>query len=282
MGRYIGFRLHPFSWGECLSPGTQSNPDDILQIFNAKYSTYKHNSLFDDLWTFGGFPEPLFRQSHEFANIWRRGRIEKLIREDLRDLSRIPELSQVEMLVALLPDRIGSLLIIQSLREDLEVAHDTVKRWIDYLKQLYYLFELKPYSKSLPRSLKKEGKIYLYDWAEVDSQGPRFENMVACHLLKACHFWTDIGKGRFELHYLRNKEKKEVDFLVLRDRKPWITVECKLSDMSFDPSILSFSKQLGIKHHIQLHKGKQPKVRADQGDLKVVLAGASEFLSLLP
>ena len=111
------------------------------------------------------------------------------------------------MLVSLLPEKIGNPLSVQSLREDLEVSHDTVRRWLNYLTELYYFFEIRPWTKSVARTLKKEPKIYFYEWTEIESVGPRFENMLAVHLQKACHFWTDTGEGDFSLHYLRNKEK---------------------------------------------------------------------------
>jgi predicted AAA+ superfamily ATPase len=138
------------------------------------------------------------------------------------------------MLASLLPGKVGSPLSVQSLREDLEVAHDTVTRWLKYLNELFYFFEIKPWSKSIPRSLKKEGKIYLYDWTDVSEPGPRFENMIASHLLKACHYWTDTGEGEFELYYLRNKDKQEIDFLICKDRRPWLCLEAKCKDTQID------------------------------------------------
>jgi predicted AAA+ superfamily ATPase len=167
------------------------------------------------------------------------------VREDLRDLSRIPELSQAEMLMSLLPERAASRLSRQALREDLEVAHDTVSRWLRFLETLYYLFEIKPFARSVPRSLRREGKLYLWDWSEVEAPGPRLENMVACHLLKAADFWTDTGEGTFELQYLRNKEKAEVDFLLTRDRKPWLAIECKFSEDELSPAFGAFLPHLG-------------------------------------
>jgi hypothetical protein len=99
-----------------------------------------------------------------------------------------------------------------------------------YLNELYYFFEIRPWTKSVARSLKKEPKIYLYDWTEAEDPGSRYENMVAVHLLKACDYWTDTGHGNFQLYYLRNKEKQEIDFLVVKNRKPWLAVEAKYSD----------------------------------------------------
>jgi hypothetical protein len=128
-------------------------------------------------------------------NLWRKGRTEKIVREDLRDLSHLPELSQIEMLTTLLPDRTANLLSLRSLGEDLEVAYTTVKRWLNYLNELYYLFMIKPYSRSLQRSLKKTSKMYLWDWSEIDNESARFENLIASHLLKYCDYLTDTGIG---------------------------------------------------------------------------------------
>nr|BFD66458.1 ATP-binding protein [Bdellovibrio sp. HAGR004] len=229
MGRYLNFRLHPLSYGE-VTVSRPTTPETWKANLFIKPKKDLPQEPLERLLALSGFPEPFFSGSEKILRIWRQSRNEKIIREDLRDLSRLPELSQVEMLASLLPEKVGSTLSIQSLREDLEVAHGTVSRWLKYLNELFYFFEIKPWSKSVPRSLKKEGKIYLYDWTDVCDAGPRFENMVACHLLKACHYWTDTGEGHFELYYLRNKDKQEIDFLIVKDKKPWLCIEAKIKD----------------------------------------------------
>jgi hypothetical protein len=170
-----------------------NSPGELLREISARSGLVKKASAatLKSLLEYGSFPEPFLAQDSKYARLWRAGRTEKVIREDLRDLSRLPELSRIEMLAALLPERVGSLLSIAALREDLEVSHDTVSRWLSYLKELYYVFELKPFRGSMRRSLRKEGKLYLWDHSEVDDPAARFENLVAAHLLKACHYWTD-------------------------------------------------------------------------------------------
>lgn len=152
------------------------------------------------------------------------------MREDLRDLSRLPDLGRIEMLCSLLPEKVGGLFTLASLREDLEAPHNTIKRWLGYLSDLYFHYEVRPYSQSISRGLKKEGKIFLWDWSQVRDEGPRFENLVASHLLKTCHTWTDAGFGDFDLRTMRTKEKAEIDFLVLRDKKPFFTCEAKWNE----------------------------------------------------
>ena len=283
LGRYFSFRLHPLSVSELLG----SRADDPIAAINAIFDASPEKKCGPSqkalvrLMEFGGFPDPYFNADHKFSNLWRLGRLEKLIREDLRDLSRLPELSRVELLTALLPDKVGSPLSIQSLREDLEVSHDTVTRWMNYLESLYYHFTIRPYSKRLSRALKKEPKIFLYDWSEIDRPGARFENLVASHLLKACDYWTDSGHGLWQLSYLRNKEKEEVDFLICVKDKPVLSIECKYSDSAFDPSILSFAKQIGLKQHIQILMTPGIYRRQSVNGIDIVIASADRILSHL-
>ena len=282
LGRYFHFRLHPFTLREMVLSGTQP-PDSLFETLHGRALTPRKewSEAFVNLMRFGGFPDPLFSQDEKKARLWRRGRMEKVIREDLRDLSRIPELSRIEMLASLLPEKVGSLFSIASLREHLEVNHETVKRWVIFLQELFYLFEIKPYQGAVSRSLKKEGKAYLWDFSEVRDKSARYENLVASHLLKACHFWTDSGEGEFALHYIRNKEKQEIDFLVARNGRPWMAVETKWADGAPSPNWKKFLPPLGKIMAVQLvaEPGKWSWVKV--GERNLLIASAQEFLAYL-
>lgn len=282
-GRYFHFRLHPLTLGELESSDTLA-PDDVLSALFHRGQRPSKSALtaFDALLKFGGFPEPLLGQNERKAKLWRRNRIDTVIREDVRDLTRIPELGRIEMLAALLPERVGSLFSMASLRGDLEVSFDTVRRWTTLLKDLYYIHEIKPHHESIARSLRKEGKIYMWDYGEVPGPAARFENMIANHLLKACHLWTDTGEGTFDLCYLRNKEKQEIDFLIVRDRRPWLPVEVKLADEEPSPNWRKFLPALECPRALQLVA--KPGVWREHtiGDSHLTVASASEALSYLP
>ena len=99
----------------------------------------------------------------------------------------------------------------------------------------------------------KEPKYYLWDWSLCTNDGARAENMVASHLLKATHFWTDIGLSEYKLHFVRDKEKREVDFLVTKDQTPWLLIEVKLAEnQGISESLRRFSDSLKPKFTLQV------------------------------
>jgi predicted AAA+ superfamily ATPase len=179
----------------------------------------------------------------------------------------------MEVLTALLPDRVGSLFSLAAVGRDLEVGIPTVKRWVGYLKELYYLFEIKPYLRSIPRSLRREGKVYLWDYSAVADEAARFENLVASHLLKTCHYWTDTGEGDFELFFLRDKDKREIDFLIVRDGKPWLPVEVKRSDGAPSENWKRFAPFLPCRRGIQILE-KPHWASHEREGMQVLVAGA--------
>jgi hypothetical protein len=278
LGRYFGFRLHPFSIREMAGPDVLE-PDEALEALfsRSRRPTTSAKDCLESLMAYGPFPEPLLAQDGRRARLWRRNREELVIRQDLRDLSHLTELGRVEMMAALLPERVGSHFSLASISRDVEASIPTVKRWLDYLKQLYYLFEVKPYTRSIPRSLRREGKVYLWDYAAVADRSARFENLVACHLLKACHFWTDTGCGQFELFFLRNKEKREIDFLIVRDREPWLPVEVKLTDEEPSENWPWFERFLSSRRGLQLVVAPAWKMHTFAKS-SVLVAGAAEAL----
>ena len=281
LGRYVPFRLHPFSLRE-MRRSDVLLPDEAFERIFAKGGrlSKQRESDLSDLMAYGPFPEPLFRQDQRRARIWRRTREELLIREDLRDLSRLPELSRIEMLTALLPAKVGGLLSVQSLSEDLEVAHPTVKRWLTYLKALFYVFEIKPWHRGVARSLRKAGKLYYWDYAGIEDEGARFENLVASHLHKVCDFWTETGEGDFVLHFLRDKQKREVDFLIVRDGQPWLPVEVKLGDTSPAKSLFAYLKILDLPRGLQIVRAPHRSFH-ERGGHQVAVIGAGQVLAHL-
>jgi len=178
-----------------------------------------------------------------------------VVRDDLRDLEHVREISLVEQLVDLLPERVGSPLSIANLRQDLQVVHKTVVHWLEILDNMYVCFRVAPFGSPKIRAVKKEQKIYLWDWSCVGEPGARFENLVACQLLKYCHWLEDTQGYRMELRHLRDNERREVDFVVLRDRRPMFAVECKSGDRGIGAAAHYFAERTPIPRFYQVHRG---------------------------
>jgi len=250
IGRFIHFHLMPFSLGEILRPNPISFLSFLKKIQSSDFSESKKEAhqIQVELLQWGGFPEVFLAKSKGVHSIWTKNRLELLVRQDLRDTSPFLSNNQIEVLASILPDKVGSPFSRSSIREDLEISHTTVTRWLNALESVYYHYSIPPYSHRILRSLKKEPKVYLYDWSTIESPGPRFENMVASHLLKMVYFYNDTGQADLSLYYLRNKEKQEVDFLLTNKRKPICMFEVKLSDIQLDKTYLKFQEQLSVPH----------------------------------
>ncbi len=280
-GRYDLFRLHPFTLGEHLRGGRQTvmSPDAFAEALGDGATPRGAEAALAEIERFGGFPEPLHSAREATFRRWRRMHRQLTIREDLRDLTRIRELGLVESLVTLLPERVGSPLSVNALAGDLGVAFNTVKLWLDALARLYFVFELRPFAGRLARTLRREGKTYLYDATEVRDGGARFENVVALHLRKICDAWTDLGFGDYELTYARDKEKREVDFLVTESNRPWMLLEAKLSDTAVAPALRYFAERMRPSHGaVQIVRAGANGARRSNG---ITVIGAAAALALI-
>jgi hypothetical protein len=245
MGRYFPFRMHPFSIAEIASPVL---PDERRILRSPASIPAKE---FDALWAHGGFPEPFLQRADSFSRRWRRLRREQLVREDIRDMTRVQEIDQLDSLLRILEERSGSQVNFSSLAGEIGVSVDTIRRWMATLQSFFSGFLVRPWYRNVARSLRKEPKWYLRDWSGIDDEGARFETFVACHLLKAVEGWSDLGWGDFELCYLRDKDRREVDFVVVRDRKPWFLVEAKVADERPHAALSYFQAMTGAPHAFQ-------------------------------
>jgi predicted AAA+ superfamily ATPase len=199
-----------------------------------------------------GFPEPFLAASARAHRRWRKERLERFFREDVRDLEALRDLAPLELLADMIAQRVASPLSLNALREDLEASHRAVTHWVEVLDHLYHLFRIRPFAARTVRSLHKMPKAYLWDPSLVDGPGPRFENLVALHLLKLCHFLEDAEGHDARLCYLRDRTGREVDFLVTVSGAPWLAVEAKISAGQVDPALVYFKERLSIPFAYQV------------------------------
>jgi len=235
-GRYFAHRLHPFSLREIQH---ELNPDEALERIE----------------NFGPFPEPFLKGGETFAKRWRKTHLDIIIREDLLDLEQVREIKSIEILVDLLSRQVGLPVSFASLARDLQVSPHTVKHWIEILERLYLIFRVNPFSKNIARAIRKEPKIYFFDTARIkNGEAAKIENIAACSLLKRAHFLEDSTGNAHQLYYLRDHQKREVDFLTTKDNLVEYLIEVKLSEKDISKSLAHYTRQLNPVQSIQLVK----------------------------
>lgn len=242
LGRFYYHRLHPLSLDEV-------GMDD---------------AALEQLLKFGGFPEPFFKGDDLFLKRWHLQRRDRVIYGDVRDLEVLRDIQAIELLVEALPERVGSPLSRRSLGEDLDVDSKTIERWIQILERVYYCFRIAPYGSPRLRAVKKEQKLYLWDWSEHEDEGKRWENFVASQLLKFCHASEDQKGERLELRFIRNVYQKEIDFVVIKGETPLFAVECKKGDRDPDRHLETMAQELKIPRVYQVHLGKKHRQISDR------------------
>jgi predicted AAA+ superfamily ATPase len=234
-GRYHYHRLHPLSLAEL---GCGAGVGELEQLLK-----------------FGGFPEPFLKAGERHWKRWQREHLSRVVREDLVSLEQVRELGQIELLAQMLPERVGAPLSVNNLRGDLEVSFETADRWIRILENLYFCFRISPFGLPKLRAVKKERKLYLWDWSVCADEAARFENLVAANLLKYCHHKEDTAGEEMELRFLRDSAGREVDFVVLQNRSPLFAVECKLGERGLSRQVAYFAQRTEIPKFYQVHAG---------------------------
>lgn len=281
-GRFLKFHIFPFTLAE-LS-GRQRALREFLAHPLKDFSDApapETARVFESLWELSGFPEPFIKARKNFWSTWSTAYGQQIVRDDLRTVADLRNLDVVETLFALIPSRVGSPLSINNLAGDLQVAFETVKNWLLLFDSFYLTFRLSPWTAKISRSILKEKKVYLFNFPVIENEAARFENLAALEFLRAVGTWNDQGLGKFSLHYLRNKDKEEVDFLLAEGNRPFLLIETKLSDEAPAQALKVFQSLLNIPA-VQLIKkeGVQKVYKNGKNDILVVTA--HPWLSSLP
>jgi predicted AAA+ superfamily ATPase len=256
-GRYFRHRLLPISPAEATAVGFEADLERFM--------------------TRGGFPEPFLSTDKVDADRWRMQYIDGLIRTDILDFEKIHDLRAIQTILALLRLRVGSPVSYTSIAEDVGVAPNTVKKYIQILESLYIVFRITPFSKNIARSILKEPKLYFFDTALVDGgSGPRYENLVALSLLKQVYSRIDSKGQPYDLHYLRTKDGAEVDFCIVKDGNPELMIEAKVSDSRPGRTLLNFNRNYSIP-------GTQVvlNLKREKTDKGIEIRGAGKYLATL-
>ena len=245
-GRYFHYRLHPIDIQEGLKLGSIQDPEALSGYL------LKH----------GGFPESFFHP--ERSGRLAKNRIEQVLNEDVHDLSRVSDFKSLELLVEILREMNGGHLNYDHLSKKVGVSPPTVKKWIELLEKLYLIFLVTPFTSSSAKSYRKETKFYFFDLSlNLANEAFALENLTALSLLKKCDWMNDAEGKNYRLHYYKDANQNEIDFVITLNRKPVHLVEVKTSDDSFSKSLFLFQKKypsvkaVQLVHHLDRVKEKE-------------------------
>jgi|APFre7841882724_1041349.scaffolds.fasta_scaffold20204_2 predicted AAA+ superfamily ATPase len=280
-GRYYLLHLWPFTQAELGRANLKaeaffSNPQ---QVSMERHSELK--ALWHALAEQSGFPEPFLAGRKTSYRRWSRAYAEQLIREDIRDLTGVKGIGEMETLYHLLPAHVGRLLSVPALAQGLQVAYNTIRSWLAILQRFFAVLSLAPWSQGVPRAIREGQKIYLYDFPRVPDPEARFENMVALELYRAVSNWNETGYGRFSLHFIRTKDQQEVDFLLSDDGRPVLLVDARPQEQQPSAALLKFQAALRVPavHLVQAAEGYR---RVANDGHSVLVAPACQYLAGLP
>jgi len=280
-GRYFLFHLWPFTIAEL---GNLRKEMDVFLKDPLGIPSGGSEALIEKwkrLSSLSGFPEPYLSNRVTTYRRWTTTYSSQLIREDIRDLTGIRSIGEIETLYFLMPSKVGSPVSIPSLAGDLKVSYNTVQNWLAVLERFFLIFSITSWSKKITRAIQKERKVYMFDAPRIEDPGPRFENMIALELWRAVTNWNDLGHGQFSLHFIKNKEKQEVDFLIANNRKPFLLIEAKHSESTPTVPLRKFQSALNIPA-VQLNEeGEGYRLLSNEGQ-SILIAPAYQWLSQLP
>ncbi len=279
-GRYFLFTLWPFTLAE-LAENRRSFEDFMKDPLKLSHAHKNGQTIWENLSRLSGFPEPYLSGKETFYRKWSTSYGQQLIREDIRNMTGVKDIDSMEVLFSLLPSRIGSPLSMASLARDVQVSFNSVRDWLEAFESFFLAFRIPSWGKKITRAITKEKKLYLYDYAHIPSLPEKYENMVALELWRGVSNWNDLGLGNFGLHYVRNKEKEETDFLISSDHNPLLLIEAKLSDAEPSKSLLKFQSNLQVPGIQLVNSPGIYKTFSNHGQQTLVIT-ASRWLSTLP
>jgi len=280
-GRYYLFHLWPFSLAE-LS-GSRRDFEHFrnhpLEVITER--SVERQGVWSTLERFSGFPEPYLNSRDASYRRWSTAYSQQLIREDIRDLTHIQAVGDLETLYHLLPLKVGSPISVPSLSSVLKLSYNTIRNWLSTFERFFLIFSLTPWTRKISRAIQKERKIYLWDIPRIKDPAARFENMVALELFRAVTLWNDMGWGKFSLHFIKNKEQQEVDFLLADENQPFLLIETKLSETQPSPALLKFQAFLEIPA-IQLTNKPGGYRKLSNDGQKILAVPAWQWLPAIP
>ncbi len=154
--------------------------------------------------------------------------VQTYLQRDVRDLARVGDETAFLRFVRACAARTAQLLNVADLARDADVAPNTAKQWLSVLEASGIVYLLQPYHTNVTKRLIKTRKLYFLDtglcswltgWTSPQAleagaaSGAMLETWILVEILKS---WRHRGKQE-PFWYYRDKDKKEIDLLIVLD-----------------------------------------------------------------
>jgi hypothetical protein len=227
-GRTVNFELYPLDFEEFLL--FKGKRVQIKEKITSPLIIGELKQLYKEYVMSGGYPRIVLADAAERRERYLQQIVDTYIKKDIRDLARIRNIDKFNKLLQVLASQSGQLLNFTELANTVHLSRQTVEEYLFILENTYIIKLLTPFSQNVRSELFKTPKIFFYDsgllhllrfkMLPLEMEGSAFETSIFSEFAK------NIGVEYF--HYWRTQDKKEIDFIVVRNRRP-IPVEVKLN-----------------------------------------------------
>lgn len=238
-GQFILTGSHQIELHEAISQSLAGRTD-LLSMYPMTISELK-NTGFDqsiDEYLFKGFYPQIYFENLNPTKVY-RAYVKTYLERDVRRLINVKNLSLFQKFIKLCAGRVGQLLNMNSLANEVGVSSHTIEEWISVLQASYLVVLLQPYFENFGKRVIKSPKLYFTDvgllsyllgienlkqLARDPLRGNLVENLVVMELLK-----TRANQGlEPQLYFYRDSQQKEVDVLFKRGHE-LVPIEIKAS-----------------------------------------------------
>ena len=235
-GRIAKIRLRPLAQGE-IERTTPSFFDSAFnQSFSSSSTNYDRDAILEVAFR-GGFPEPMLLQDRGRKR-WHTDYVNAILERDLKEIARIHRKNAMRELVHTLAAWSGKFMDLSAIGSGLSIQRSTIESYINALETLYLVERVYPWIKTDYARVGKQSKLFMVDsglmtsllsWKmdQVRLDSDRSGKLIETFAFNEIMAQIDASDGRYELFHYRDREKREIDFLIEREDDALLAIEIK-------------------------------------------------------
>lgn len=222
-GRIHKIRLRPLTQGEILGKDPLFLTKMFCQSFNDAKPFYAREQILQMAFR-GGFPEPI-RLAEKDRKDWYKDYVTSLLERDLQDITKIHRQDAMQKLIEILAAWSGKFMDISTIQSGLSIQRQTIESYINALEALYLVERLRPWTNTDYARIGKQTKLFMadcglmrsilnWDIDQVRFDSDRSGKLIETFVFNELSAQVDVDNNEYQLFHYRDREKREIDFLV--------------------------------------------------------------------